>query len=102
MKREALRIFRQTFSLTYALELIGVIVAMLLFLRRMASSVAVTREDDGSRAASLSAAGLDPAIAVEILSIDGPLFFGAIGAGGVPSGAMSLTTEGIQNWLPPS
>ncbi|WP_028475689.1 SulP family inorganic anion transporter [Nevskia ramosa] len=73
-----------TFVLTVFADLIvavniGVIVAMLLFLRRMASSVAVTREDDGSRAASLSAAGVDPATAVEILSIDGPLFFGAIG-----------------------
>ncbi len=74
-----------TFVLTVFADLIvavniGVIVAMLLFLRRMASSVAVTREDDGSRAASLSAVGLDPASAVDILSIDGPLFFGAIGA----------------------
>ena len=73
-----------TFVLTVFADLIvavniGVIVAMLLFLRRMASSVAVTREDDSGRAASLVAAGLDPASAVEILSIDGPLFFGAIG-----------------------
>jgi SulP family sulfate permease len=73
-----------TFALTVFVDLIvavniGVIVAMLLFLRRMASTVAIAHEDDDARAASLLAAGVDAALPVEILSIDGPLFFGAIG-----------------------
>ncbi len=73
-----------TFVLTVFVDLIvavniGVIVAMLLFLRRMASTVAVERADAPSRAALLAAAGVDSASRIEILSIDGPLFFGAIG-----------------------
>jgi len=71
-----------TFLLTVLVDLVvavnvGVILAMLLFLRRMAGTVAVLRIDEASLRAELPAAGaLPPGVAV--YTIEGPLFFGAV------------------------
>ena len=73
-----------TFLLTVFTDLVvavnvGVILAMLLFLRRMASSVEVLQVDEGSIQADLQAGGcsrLPPGVL--IYSIEGPFFFGAV------------------------
>jgi sulfate permease, SulP family len=72
-----------TFALTVFADLvvavnIGVILAMLQFLRRMAASVEVRRETDQDLAHELAALGfahLPPGVAV--YAIEGPFFFGA-------------------------
>lgn len=75
-----------TFTLTIFVDLviavnIGVILAMLNVLRRMSSSVTVSRLDAAKRDAALIAAGVEPAgSAIEICTIEGPLFFGAVDA----------------------
>jgi len=73
-----------TFLLTVFSDLvlavnIGVILAMLLFMRRMASSVAVQQQERGQLAAELgrpNAEDLPPDVLV--YSIEGPLFFAAV------------------------
>ena len=73
-----------TFLLTVFTDLVvavnvGVILAMLLFLRRMASSVEVQRVEEGAIRSELQAAGLPQLPAgVQIYSIEGPFFFGAV------------------------
>lgn len=72
-----------TFVLTVFTDLVvavnvGVILAMLLFLRRMAASVEV-RVEDGELHSSLPAGSRPPLPAdVMIYSIEGPFFFGAV------------------------
>jgi len=73
-----------TFLLTVLSDLvlavnIGVILAMLLFMRRMASSVEIQQQERGQLAAELgrpSAEDLPPDVLV--YSIEGPLFFAAV------------------------
>ena len=73
-----------TFTLTVFTDLviavnIGVILAMLLFMRRMASSVELIRLEGDPLQAELSALGRSSAPpAALIYAIDGPLFFGAV------------------------
>ena len=58
---------------------VGVILAMLLFLRRMSTAVEVLRVDDGALRAELQANGLaELPPAVLVYSIEGPFFFGAV------------------------
>ncbi|HET8881042.1 MAG TPA: SulP family inorganic anion transporter, partial [Solimonas sp.] len=69
-----------TFALTVFTDLvvavnIGVVLAMLNFLRRMASSVEVLRLDDAQLGRELGAA---PPPGVRVYSIEGPFFFGAV------------------------
>lgn len=73
-----------TFGLTILTDLvvavnIGVILALLQFLRRMAASVEVLQLDEKRLQAELSMAGW-PALPEDVLvySIEGPLFFGAV------------------------
>lgn len=73
-----------TFLLTVFADLVvavnvGVILAMLLFLRRMSTAVEVLRIDEGALQAELQGNGrskLPPDVLV--YSIDGPFFFGAV------------------------
>lgn len=72
-----------TFTLTILADLViavnvGVVLAALLFMRRMASSVEVASVTPESMHAALVSAGL-PELpkGVQVYSIDGPLFFGA-------------------------
>lgn len=75
-----------TFLLTVLTDLviavnIGVILAMMQFLRRMAASVVVTRVDEAQLRCELAAEGgigLPPG--VNVYEIEGPLFFGAVEA----------------------
>jgi len=75
-----------TFALTIFTDLviavnIGVILAMLQFLRRMASSVEVLKVDEGQLKPELDASGrsrLPPNVLV--YAIEGPFFFGAVDA----------------------
>jgi SulP family sulfate permease len=73
-----------TFALTVFVDLvvavnIGVILAALLFMQRMASAVAVEAHSETDLQDELAANGL-PAIPQDVLiySIDGPFFFGAV------------------------
>lgn len=73
-----------TFTLTVFVDLvvavnIGVILASLLFMQRMASAVAVQAHSDSDIHAELTAEGL-PALpkGVLVYSIEGPFFFGAV------------------------
>lgn len=73
-----------TFVLTVFVDLVvavnvGVILAMLLFLRRMSQAVEVLRVDTGELQSELNAAGrsLLPA-GVLVYAIEGPFFFGAV------------------------
>lgn len=73
-----------TFSLTVFADLVvavnvGVILAMLLFLRRMSSAVEVLHVDDTHIRAELQSQGRD-AMPPDVLvySIEGPFFFGAV------------------------
>jgi SulP family sulfate permease len=71
-----------TFVLTVLTDLviavnIGVILAMLQFLRRMASSVAVVRQGDAELRHELNMATALPQ-GMQVYSVDGPLFFGAV------------------------
>lgn len=73
-----------TFALTVFVDLvvavnIGVILASLLFMQRMASAVAVQAHSESDIHAELSAEGL-PALPKDVLvySIEGPFFFGAV------------------------
>jgi SulP family sulfate permease len=73
-----------TFALTVFADLVvavnvGVILAMLQFLRRMSSSVEVREENDHTLRAELAARGLNRLPSdVMVYSIDGPFFFGAV------------------------
>ncbi|MDB5986406.1 MAG: dauA 3 [Nevskia sp.] len=73
-----------TFLLTVFTDLVvavnvGVILAMLLFLRRMASSVEVLRVDESAIRAELQSSDLARLPAdVLVYSIEGPFFFGAV------------------------
>lgn len=73
-----------TFALTVFVDLvvavnIGVILAALLFMRRMATAVAVQLHSDRDMQRELSANGLSSLPAdVMVYSIDGPFFFGAV------------------------
>ena len=71
-----------TFFLTVFVDLVvavnvGVIVAALLFMRRMADAVHVEQHMDTTPGAVAGSALAPPASGVVIYSIDGPLFFGA-------------------------
>lgn len=73
-----------TFALTVLTDLVvavnvGVILAMLQFLRRMSAAVEVLRLDDGSIRSELADSGLG-ALPRDVLvySIEGPFFFGAV------------------------
>jgi SulP family sulfate permease len=73
-----------TFLLTVFTDLVvavnvGVILAMLLFMRRMMSSVEVLRVEEGAMQAELQSSGLAQLPAgVLVYSIEGPFFFGAV------------------------
>jgi SulP family sulfate permease len=73
-----------TFALTILTDLvvavnIGVILAMMQFMRRMASSVEVIEHSQSSLQQELAGAGLDALPAdVAVYSIDGPFFFGSV------------------------
>jgi sulfate permease, SulP family len=73
-----------TFGLTVFADLvvavnIGVILAMLQFLRRMASSVEVQQMSGGDLAGELAPLGLtDLPAGVLVYAVDGPFFFGAV------------------------
>lgn len=73
-----------TFSLTVFADLVvavnvGVIIAMLLFLRRMASAVEVRQLDDAAIRAELGNSELLPLRSgVLVYAIEGPFFFGAV------------------------
>jgi len=71
-----------TFSLTVFVDLVvavnvGVILAALLFMRRMADSVNVEHQDHSARRGAGSGSAAQPGKGVVIYSIEGPLFFGA-------------------------
>jgi SulP family sulfate permease len=71
-----------TFFLTVFVDLVvavnvGVIVAALLFMRRMADAVNVEQQIDTTADAAAGSTPARPASGVVIYSIDGPLFFGA-------------------------
>jgi SulP family sulfate permease len=71
-----------TFSLTVFVDLVvavnvGVIVAALLFMRRMADSVNVEHQPGADRRGADVGAADQPGKGVVIYSIEGPLFFGA-------------------------
>jgi SulP family sulfate permease len=71
-----------TFSLTVFVDLVvavnvGVILAALLFMRRMADSVNVEHQDHSTRRSADFGAAAGPGKGVVIYSIEGPLFFGA-------------------------
>jgi Sulfate permease and related transporters (MFS superfamily) len=72
-----------TFLLTVFTDLVvavnvGVILAMLLFLRRMAASVEVLSVEEGDLRSRLESAGIALPADVMIYSIEGPFFFGAV------------------------
>jgi sulfate permease, SulP family len=72
-----------TFLLTVFTDLVvavnvGVILAMLLFLRRMAASVEVLRVEEGELRSRLTDGGVKLPPDVMIYSIEGPFFFGAV------------------------
>jgi sulfate permease, SulP family len=73
-----------TFGLTVFADLvvavnIGVILAMLQFMRRMASSVEVQQVKPGDLAAELAPLGLsEPPPGVLVYAVEGPFFFGAV------------------------
>ncbi len=72
-----------TFGLTVFADLviavnIGVILAMLQFMRRMASSVAVTQASGAELNDELSLRGLAVPDGVMVFAVTGPLFFGAV------------------------
>lgn len=72
-----------TFLLTVFTDLVvavnvGVILAMLLFLRRMAASVEVLRVEEGELRSRLESGGVALPADVMIYSIEGPFFFGAV------------------------
>jgi SulP family sulfate permease len=73
-----------TFSLTVFVDLvvavnIGVILATLQFMRRMASSVETQRQEEGDLAHELTAQGLTALPkGVLVYAIEGPFFFGAV------------------------
>lgn len=73
-----------TFALTVLVDLvvavnIGVILAALLFMQRMASAVAVQAHSDSDIHAELTAEGMPPLPkGVLVYSIEGPFFFGAV------------------------
>ena len=73
-----------TFGLTILTDLvvavnIGVILAMMQFLRRMAASVEVVQQSHSGLRQELEEAGLDALPAdVAVYSIDGPFFFGSV------------------------
>jgi SulP family sulfate permease len=72
-----------TFLLTVFTDLVvavnvGVILAMLLFLRRMAASVEVLRVEEGQLRSRLADGGVALPADVMIYSIEGPFFFGAV------------------------
>ena len=76
-------ILLSTFLLTVFADLVvavnvGVILAMLLFLRRMASAVEVERQDDVEMDRELRAEGLSLPEDMRVYRIEGPLFFGAV------------------------
>jgi len=71
-----------TFSLTVFVDLVvavnvGVILAALLFMRRMADSVNVEHQDHSARRGAGLGSAAQPGKGVVIYSIEGPLFFGA-------------------------
>jgi SulP family sulfate permease len=72
-----------TFLLTVFTDLVvavnvGVILAMLLFLRRMAASVEVLSVEEGELRSRLESGGVALPADVMIYSIEGPFFFGAV------------------------
>lgn len=72
-----------TFLLTVFADLVvavnvGVILAMLLFLRRMAASVEVLSAEEGELRSRLESGGVALPADVMIYSIEGPFFFGAV------------------------
>ncbi len=73
-----------TFALTVLVDLvvavnIGVILALLQFLRRMSATVDVVRQDGEPLRAELRARGWpEPPPGLAVYSIEGPLFFGAV------------------------
>ena len=73
-----------TFALTIATDLvvavnIGVILAMLQFMRRMSASVAVVEQAPADLREELAQAGLDELPGdIVVYSIDGPFFFGSV------------------------
>lgn len=73
-----------TFLLTVFTDLVvavnvGVVLAIVQFLRRMAASVEVLRVDDRTLASELGeAGGHNLPSGIQVFSIDGPLFFGAV------------------------
>lgn len=71
-----------TFALTVFADLvvavnIGVVVAMLHFLRRMADSVTVTRQSSAQLARDFGVAEARVLPGVQVYSVEGPLFYGA-------------------------
>ncbi len=71
-----------TFFLTVFVDLVvavnvGVILAALFFMRRMADSVTVERQVDSQRDDTLAEAPLPPNNGIVVFNIDGPVFFGA-------------------------
>ncbi|MBC2768537.1 SulP family inorganic anion transporter [Pusillimonas minor] len=71
-----------TFALTVFADLvvavnIGVVVAMLHFLRRMADSVTVTRQSSAQLARDFGVAESRVLPGVQVYSVEGPLFYGA-------------------------
>ncbi|CAM5337310.1 SulP family inorganic anion transporter [Eoetvoesiella caeni] len=75
-----------TFGLTVFADLvvavnIGVVLAMLFFLRRMAGSVEVNRQSDASLRKEFAYLGFEGLPdAVQVYSVEGPLFYGAVEA----------------------
>jgi sulfate permease, SulP family len=72
-----------TFTLTVFVDLIvavniGVILATLHFLRRMASSVEVQQVDEHALGKEVSVQGLKLPAGVLVYSVEGPFFFGAV------------------------
>ena len=82
--RADVAILLTTFSLTVCVDLVvavnvGVILAMLHFMRRMAASVEVRKHSDGELAQELAALGMQALPeGVLVYAIEGPFFFGAI------------------------
>jgi sulfate permease, SulP family len=73
-----------TFLLTVFVDLVvavntGVVIAALLFMRRMSETVSVDTQEFGEQADAQSRDGVTLPPSVLVYRIDGPLFFGAVG-----------------------
>jgi len=74
-----------TFALTVFADLvvavnIGVVLAMLFFMRRMAASVVIERQSEATLRRELGPEAIDLPRGVQVYSIEGPLFYGAVEA----------------------